>query len=72
MTVTHIGVPLWQFKTEYHASDDALKKLLLGGRALLQLKDVPSLFIKERMASFISAECARLGVVDKTATFMNA
>lgn len=72
MTVTHIGLPLWEFKTEYNASDDTLKKLLLGGRALLQLQKVPSLFIKEKMASFISAECARLGVVDKTATFLKA
>lgn len=64
------GLPYWEFRTKYAALPEVTKKLVLSGDALLILRDTTSDAVKRRLQAFITFECNRLRVADKTANFV--
>lgn len=64
------GKPYWDFCRKYRALSPAAKKMVLAGEALLLLRDTTNEPVKRRLQAFIAHECLRLGVVDKTASYV--
>lgn len=68
--IIETGQSYWDFRQKYSSLAPTAKKLVLGGEALLLLRDTKSEAVKRRLQAFIAFECARMGVVDKTASFV--
>lgn len=62
--------PYWIFRKKYLTLNDTAKRMVLAGQALLMLRDTSSEAVKKRLAAFITFECNRLRVPDKTATYL--
>lgn len=62
--------PYWCFLQRYHALSEPAKKMALHADALLQLRDTKNEVVKRRFAAFISFECSRFHITDKTVNFI--
>lgn len=70
--ISYAGKSYWNLCQQYRAQPDNrhMQALLLNGEALLVLQELQSESVQKRARAFIGAECARLGMQDRSHAFL--